>query len=132
VDDDSVIRRRRSCSECNGRFTTMERVQLVPLKIIKKQGEYEVFERDKLAKSFYLALHKRPVSGEKVERVVNSLVRQLETMGETEIPSKTIGELVMESLADLDTVAYVRFASIYFEFSSASDFQDFVRKKSTS
>lgn len=126
VEEDAVIRRRRYCTECNARFTTVERVQLLPLNVLKKGGGGVPFERDKLARSIYLALHKRQIEHEHVERMINSLVRQLETLGETEIPSSTIGEMVMGALQDLDTVAYVRFASVYHQFNRGRDFEAFV------
>lgn len=127
VDESNSVRRRRHCLECSARFTTIERVQLVPLKIIKKNGEVEPFEREKLAKSMELALHKRPVEAEKIDRMISSIVRQLETRGETEIPSTVIGEMVMESLKDLDQVAYVRFASVYRDFHAPADFKEFIK-----
>ena len=126
TDDSSAIRRRRICPDCGGRFTTFERVQLRELTVVKKHGQREPFERDKLARSIYIALRKRPVEPERVERVINSLVRQLESSGETEIPSDMIGGLVMEALASLDQVAYIRFASVYRNFREAKDFGDFV------
>jgi transcriptional repressor NrdR len=126
TDDRSAIRRRRFCPNCAARFTTFERVQLRELTVIKKNGQREAFDRDKLAKSVYTALRKRPVETEKVERVINSLVRQLESAGETEIPTDYIGGLVMEALATLDQVAYVRFASVYRNFREAKDFEKFV------
>jgi len=126
TDDRSAIRRRRFCPNCAARFTTFERVQLRELTVIKKNGQREAFDRDKLAKSVYTALRKRPVESEKVERVINSLVRQLESAGETEIPTDYIGGLVMEALATLDQVAYVRFASVYRNFREAKDFEKFV------
>jgi transcriptional repressor NrdR len=126
AEEDAVIRRRRYCTQCNARFTTVERVQLLPLNVVKKNGEIIAFERDKLARSVYLALHKRPIEHEHVERMINSLVRQFETLGETEIQSHTIGEMVMSALQDLDTVAYVRFASVYHQFNRGKDFEAFV------
>jgi transcriptional repressor NrdR len=126
TDDRSAIRRRRFCPNCAARFTTFERVQLRELTVVKKNGQREPFEREKLARSVYTALRKRPVEGEKVERVINSLVRQLESSGETEIPTDYIGGLVMEALATLDQVAYVRFASVYRNFREAKDFGEFV------
>jgi len=126
AEEDAVIRRRRYCTQCNARFTTVERVQLLPLNVVKKNGEIIAFERDKLARSVYLALHKRPIEHEHVERMINSLVRQFETLGETEIESHTIGEMVMSALQDLDTVAYVRFASVYHQFNRGKDFEAFV------
>jgi len=126
TDDRSAIRRRRFCPNCAARFTTFERVQLRELTVIKKNGQREPFERDKLARSIFTALRKRPVESEKVERVINSLVRQLESSGESEIPTDYIGGLVMEALATLDQVAYVRFASVYRNFREAKDFGEFV------
>jgi transcriptional repressor NrdR len=125
-EDSSAIRRRRACPDCGGRFTTFERVQLRELTVIKKNGHREPFDRDKLARSIYIALRKRPFEPERVERIINSLVRQLESSGETDIPSDMIGGLVMEALASLDQVAYIRFASVYRNFREAKDFGDFV------
>ncbi len=132
VDESNSVRRRRHCLECSARFTTIERVQLVPLKVIKKNGKVEPFEREKLVKSMELALHKRPVDAEKIDRIISSIVRQLETRGETEIPSTVIGEMVMESLKDLDQVAYVRFASVYRDFHAPADFKEFIKDDSQS
>src|ERR1700687_4372252 len=126
TDDGGAIRRRRSCPNCAARFTTFERVQLRELTVIKKNGQREPFDRDKLARSTYTALRKRPHETDRVERVINSIVRQLESSGETEIPSDMIGELVMEALASLDQVAYIRFASVYRNFREAKDFGEFV------
>jgi transcriptional repressor NrdR len=126
TDDRGAIRRRRFCPNCGARFTTFERVQLRELTVIKKSGQREPFERDKLARSIYIALRKRPFEPERVERIINSLVRQLESSGETDIPSDMIGGLVMEALASLDQVAYIRFASVYRNFREAKDFGDFV------
>ena len=128
TDDRSAIRRRRFCPNCAARFTTFERVQLRELTVVKKNGVREPFDREKLARSIHLALRKRPVDPERVERVINSLVRQLESSGESDIPSDYIGGLVMESLASLDQVAYVRFASVYRNFREAKDFGDFVHR----
>ena len=113
-------------SDCAARFTTFERVQLRELSVIKKNGQREPFDRDKLARSTYTALRKRPHEKDRVERIINSMVRQLESSGETEIPSDMIGELVMEALASLDQVAYIRFASVYRNFREAKDFGEFV------
>ena len=110
TEDNSAIRRRRSCSACGARFTTFERVQLRELTVLKKNGQRVPFEREKLERSIRLALRKRPVDEEKVERMINGIVRQLESMGESEIESKQIGKLIMEGLGNLDKVAYVRFA----------------------
>ena len=126
TDDRGAIRRRRFCPNCAARFTTFERVQLRELTVIKKHGQREPFDRDKLARSIYIALRKRPVEPDRVERIINSLVRQLESSGETDIPSDVIGGLVMEALASLDQVAYIRFASVYRNFREAKDFGDFV------
>jgi transcriptional repressor NrdR len=126
TDDRAAIRRRRLCPNCAARFTTFERVQLRELTVIKKNAQREPFDRDKLARSIRTSLRKRPIEPERIERVINSIVRQLESSGETDIPSDMIGELVMESLAALDQVAYVRFASVYRNFREAKDFGEFV------
>lgn len=126
IEENVGIRRRRHCTDCGARFTTVERVQLLPLKIIKKNGELESFEREKLLHSMELALHKRPIDAERRERVISSIVRQLESCGETEIPSTKIGEMVMQSLYELDKVAYVRFASVYQDFDVPGDFKNFI------
>jgi len=126
TDDDTAIRRRRECPDCGQRFTTFEHVQLRDLTVVKKNGERVMFDRDKLAKSIYLAVRKRPISAEKVEKIVNSIQRRLESTGEAEIPSTQIGEMVMESLATLDHVAYIRFASVYKDFREPKDFEDFL------
>ena len=128
TEDNSAIRRRRQCTNCAARFTTFERVQLRELTVLKGSGQREVFDRDKLLQSMNIALRKRPVDRERIERVVNSMVRRLESTGESEIPSKTIGELVMDALANLDQVAYVRFASVYRNFREARDFEEFIDK----
>jgi transcriptional repressor NrdR len=122
TDDSSSIRRRRVCPDCGGRFTTFERVQLRELTVIKKSGRRAPFDRDKLVRSVQIALRKRPVDPERVDRMINGLVRQLENQGDAEIPSETIGELVMQGLKTLDEVAYVRFASVYRNFREARDF----------
>ncbi len=127
TDDNSAIRRRRSCNNCGGRFTTFERVQLRDLTVIKSNGSREPFDRDKLHRSLNLCLRKRPVNAERIELVVNALVRQLETTGDVEISSNLIGEMVMEVLVDLDQVAFVRYASVYKDFREAKDFNEFVR-----
>ena len=126
TEDSAVIRRRRVCVACNFRFTTFERVQLRELTVIKRNGRRVPFDRDKLVRSLQISLRKRPVEPDRVERVINSIVRQLESSGETEIPSDMIGGLVMESLASLDQVAYVRFASVYRNFREAKDFGEFI------
>ena len=121
-DENSAIRRRRVCSDCSGRFTTFERVQLRELTVVKRSGRRVLFDRDKLQRSVSVALRKRPIEPERIERLVSGLVRQLESSGETEITSAEIGELVMGALRDLDPVAYVRFASVYHDFRDAGDF----------
>lgn len=126
TEDNSAIRRRRYCPACGARFTTFERVQLRELTVIKKTGRRVPFDRDKLERSVNIALRKRPVEPERIERMVNGLVRRLESMGESDIPAETIGKLVMEGLESLDQVAYVRFASVYRNFREASDFETFV------
>jgi transcriptional repressor NrdR len=126
TDDGAAIRRRRFCTACSQRFTTIERVQLRELTVIKSDGRRVPFDRDKLARSVRVALRKRPVADERVERIVNGIVRQLEASGETDIPSKQIGELVMETLKEVDAVAYVRFASVYRNFREAKDFEAFL------
>jgi transcriptional repressor NrdR len=126
TEEGGAIRRRRSCTSCGARFTTFERVQLRELIVVKSNGKREPFDRDKLARSMHIALRKRPVDPERVERVVNGIVRRLESLGENEVPSATVGELVMDALATLDQVAYVRFASVYRNFREARDFENFV------
>ena len=126
TEDNSAIRRRRFCPACGSRFTTFERVQLRELTVLKKGGQRVPFERDKLLRSILISTRKRPVEPERVERMVNGIVRRLESLGETEIPSHVVGELVMEGLANLDQVAFVRFASVYRNFREAKDFEDFV------
>ena len=127
-EDGAAIRRRRMCPECEGRFTTFERVQLRELVVVKHDGRRVPFDRDKLTRSVSIALRKRPVQEEKIERIVNGLVRQLEASGENDVPSKLIGELVMETLKEVDMVAYVRFASVYRNFREAKDFEAFLGK----
>ncbi|MBY6241286.1 transcriptional regulator NrdR [Methylosinus sp. Sm6] len=122
AEDSSSIRRRRVCPGCGGRFTTFERVQLRELVVIKKSGRREPFERDKLMRSLEIALRKRPIDPERVERMVNGVVRQLESSGDAEIESARIGELVIQGLKSLDDVAYVRFASVYRDFREIADF----------
>jgi transcriptional repressor NrdR len=126
TEDNSAIRRRRACTGCGARFTTFERVQLRELIVVKKNGKREPLDREKLARSIYTALRKRPVDQDRVERVINGIVRRLESTGETEIKSDVVGGLVMEALANLDPVAYVRFASVYRNFREARDFENFV------
>jgi transcriptional repressor NrdR len=126
TEDNSSIRRRRFCPACGARFTTFERIQLRELVVVKKDGAREPFERDKVLRSMHIALRKREVDAERIERIVNSLVRQLESSGETEIASKTIGEMVMKALETLDKVAYVRYASVYKDFQEPGEFSQFV------
>ena len=118
--------RRRFCPACGGRFTTYERVQLRDLVVIKSSGRREDFDRDKLARSIRIAMQKRPVEAERLDQLISGIVRRLESMGETDISSKVIGEIVMETLARIDTVGYVRFASVYKNFQAADDFDRFV------
>ena len=125
-EDGAAIRRRRLCPACEGRFTTFERVQLRELTILKRSGRRTPFERDKLARSISIAIRKRPLEPERVERMISAIVRQLESMGETELPSSTIGELVMKHLKQLDDVAYVRYASVYRDFKETEDFARFL------
>ena len=126
TEESSAIRRRRACNNCGARFTTFERVQLRELTVVKSTGSREPLERDKLMRSMRIALRKRPVDPDRVELVVNGIIRQLESSGETEVPSSEIGQLVMDALASLDQVAYVRFASVYRNFREARDFEDFL------
>jgi transcriptional repressor NrdR len=126
TEDNAAIRRRRFCTNCGARFTTFERVQLRELTVIKTDDEKEPFDRDKLLRSMKIALRKRPVDDDRIEQVLNSLVRQLESLGDTEVTTSKIGELVMETLRTLDHVAYVRYASVYRDFRSAGDFNEFV------
>ena len=124
TEDGTAIRRRRNCTDCSGRFTTFERVQLRELMVIKRSGRRVPFDRDKLMRSIQVALRKRPVDPERVERMVSGIVRRLESLGESEIKSETVGKLVMEALKTLDDVAYVRFASVYKNFREAKDFEE--------
>ena len=127
-EDNTCIRRRRECPECGSRFTTFERVMLRELVVVKKNGEKMRFDRDKLARSIQLAVRKRPITQERVDKIVNSIQRRLESSGEAEISSTVIGEYAMDALANLDNVAYIRFASVYKDFCEASDFEEFVNK----
>ena len=126
TEDNAAIRRRRICGNCGARFTTFERVQLRELTVVKSSNDREPFDREKLLRSMRIALRKRPVEAERVERVVNSIVRQLESSGETEIPSKQVGEMAMQALGQLDQIAYIRYASVYRNFREASDFNEFL------
>ncbi len=125
-EDGTAIRRRRVCVTCGGRFTTFERVQLRELTVVKRSGRRVAFDRDKLMRSVQIAIRKRPVDPERVEQMVSGVVRQLESLGESEVASETIGELVMAGLKALDDVAYVRFASVYRNFREAKDFEAFL------
>jgi transcriptional repressor NrdR len=125
-EEGAAIRRRRSCPQCGGRFTTFERVQLRELTIIKRSGRRTPFDREKLVRSISVAIRKRPIDAERVERMVNTIVRQLEQLGETEIASTVVGEMVMKALKSLDDVAYVRYASVYRDFRHTDDFASFL------
>ncbi len=125
-EDNATIRRRRYCPSCGSRFTTFERVHLRELTVVKTDGEKVPFDREKVKRSMEIALRKRPATDDQIERIVNGIQRRLETSGETEIPSKAIGELIMERLMEVDKVAYVRFASVYKDFHEIKDFDDFI------
>ena len=126
TEDNTAIRRRRICDTCGSRFTTFERIQLRDLVVMKSNGQKENFDRDKMYRSLSLALRKRNVDNEKIEKIVNAIVRKLENSGETDIKSNIIGQYIMEALMHLDQVAYVRFASVYKNFREAKDFEDFL------
>ena len=126
TEDGTTIRRRRLCPACGARFTTFERVQLRELTILKKDGKRATFEREKLVKSINISCRKRPVNPDQIELVANSIQRRLESSGEIEIPSKVVGELVMDALKELDRVAYLRFASVYKDFQETDDFRKFI------
>ena len=126
TEDNTAIRRRRLCTACGSRFTTFERVQLRELTVIKKDGSRVSFDRDKLARSVEIAVRKRPVAPERVDRAVSGIVRRLESGGEHDVPSSAIGEMVMDALSALDQVAYVRFASVYRNFRETKDFEEFI------
>ena len=123
TEDNTAIRRRRICPDCGARFTTFERIQLRELTVIKKSGKKAPFDRDKLERSVQIALRKRPVERDRVDRMISGIVRRVESLGETEISSDVIGEIVMEGLQSIDSVAYVRFASVYKNFREAKDFE---------
>jgi transcriptional repressor NrdR len=127
-EDGLTIRRRRFCPECNSRFTTFERVQLRELTVVKKNGERRLFDRDKLARSLGIALRKRPVNAEQIEQLITRITQKLESLGEGEIPTAMIGKTVMEELKKVDSVAYIRFASVYRDFTEAKDFEDIVEE----
>ena len=126
TEDNTAIRRRRVCDQCGSRFTTFERIQLRDLIVIKNNNQKQPFDRDKMFRSLSLALRKRNVDQEKIEKIVNAINRKLENSGETEIKTSLIGEYIMEALSNLDQVAYVRFASVYKNFREAKDFEDFL------
>ena len=129
AEDGAAIRRRRLCGECEARFTTFERVQLREITIIKRNGRRSVFDRDKLERSFEIALRKRDIDADDVARAINEIVRKLESHADGDVPSEKVGELVMSSLYNLDQVAYVRYASVYRNFREAKDFEAFVEKE---
>lgn len=124
TDDNAAIRRRRQCEDCGARFTTFERIQLRELTVVKSEGRRESFDREKLDRSVAIACRKRPIETARIDRLVTGIQRQLETLGETEIPSARIGEMVMDGLKGLDSVAYIRFASVYKDFTEAKDFEE--------
>ncbi len=126
TEDNTAIRRRRYCAACGSRFTTFERVQLRELSVVKKNARRVPFDRDKLMRSVQIALRKRPVEPDRIERMVSGIVRRLESLGESDIPSEMIGKFIMEGLRGLDDVAYVRFASVYKNFREAKDFEEFL------
>lgn len=126
TEDNSAIRRRRACGKCGARFTTFERVQLREITVVKAGGRRQPFDRDKVIRSMQVALRKRPVDLEEIEKAANAIVRQIETRGEAEIASHEVGELVMQALVQLDVVGYIRYASVYKDFRDPADFNDFV------
>jgi len=126
AEDNSCIRRRRQCGACGGRFTTFERVQLRDLTVLKRSGRRTPFDRDKLLRSVSIALRKRPIEPEQIEQLVSGIVRRLESIGDSDIPSSAIGEMVMEALATVDPVGYVRYASVYKDFRETRDFEKFL------
>ena len=128
AEDGNAIRRRRQCPSCAARFTTFERVQLRELTVLKKSGRRVPFDREKLNRSIQLAMQKRNIEPDRIDQMISGIVRRLESMGDTDIQSNKIGEIVMEALARIDTVAYVRFASVYKNFQAADDFEDFVHE----
>lgn len=125
TDDGAAIRRRRQCEACGARFTTFERIQLRDVWVLKSEGRRQPFDRDKLARSIDIACRKRPIDPTRIEKLVSGIQRQIETGGEGEISSRAIGEMVMEALKGLDSVAYIRFASVYKDFGEARDFEAF-------
>ena len=129
TEDGNAIRRRRLCGSCGSRFTTFERIQLRELTVLKKNGRRVPFDREKLARSTNIALQKRPVDSEQIERMISAIVRRLESTGNNEVTTTLIGQMVMESLLNLDHVAYVRYASVYRDFSNVQDFAHFIDKE---
>ena len=125
TEDGAAIRRRRQCEACGARFTTFERIQLRDIWVVKSEGRKEAFDRDKLARSIGIASRKRPIDPSRLEKLISGIQRQLETSGDGEVPARAIGEMVMEGLKRLDSVAYIRFASVYKDFTDAQDFEDF-------
>lgn len=128
TEDGAAIRRRRQCDACGSRFTTFERVQLRDLVVLKRSGRRAPFDREKLTRSVSIALRKRPIEQEQIDQMISGIVRRLESSGETEVTSQTIGEMVMEALKGIDQVGYVRYASVYRDFSAVGDFQDFIEE----
>ena len=126
LEEGQAIRRRRQCPQCGGRFTTFERVQLRELMVLKRSGRRQIFDRDKLERSITIAIRKRSLDPDRVQKMISAIVRQLESMGELEIPSPVIGELVMKHLKSMDTVAFVRYASVYQDFKQRTDFAEFL------
>ncbi len=129
AEDGTAVRRRRLCNACAGRFTTFERVQLRELYVVKKTGQRVPFDRNKLARSIHIAMQKRPVETDRVEQMISGIIRQLESGGNSDVTSDQIGELVMEGLAGLDKVAYVRYASVYRDFRATEDFEAFIEEE---
>ena len=129
AEDGAAVRRRRHCGKCEARFTTFERVQLREITIVKRNGRRSIFDRDKLERSFEIALRKRDIDADDVARAINKIVRKLESHADGDVPSEKVGELVMSSLYNLDQVAYVRYASVYRNFREAKDFEAFVEKE---
>ncbi|HCR65332.1 transcriptional regulator NrdR [Oceanicaulis alexandrii] len=127
AEDSQAIRRRRHCPACGGRFTTFERVQLRDLHVLKSDNKREAFDRDKMARSVLLATQKRAIERERVEQMISGIVRRLESLGDPDVPASVIGELVMDGLRNLDTVAYVRYASVYKDFQEVDDFSEFIK-----
>ena len=128
ADDNAAIRRRRSCSACGGRFTTFERIQLRDMSVVKSDNKVQPFDRDKIIKSMRVALQKRPVELDVIEKAANGIVRQLESEGDNEFPASHIGDLVMKALINLDTVGYIRYASVYKDFRDHEDFNAFLEE----